>query len=80
MCSAVSSLFAIYVYAVRIRALPRRTHLRIIGEERPRACAVGVPLALLGGVIGSSFSFSRTKARFKKQKKLSVLLLDVGIS
>jgi hypothetical protein len=24
-----------------------RAHLRILGEERPRACAVGVPLALL---------------------------------
>jgi hypothetical protein len=26
--------------------LPRRAHLRILGEERARACAVGVPLAL----------------------------------
>jgi hypothetical protein len=36
-----------YVYAVCFGVLPRRAHLRIPGEERPRACAVGVPLALL---------------------------------
>jgi hypothetical protein len=29
-----------------IWVLPRRADLHILGEERPRACAVGVPLAL----------------------------------
>jgi hypothetical protein len=38
---------AVYVYAVCFGVLPRRAHLRILGEERSRACAVGVPLALL---------------------------------
>ena len=38
---------AVYVYAVCLGVVPRRAHLRILGEERPRACAVGVPLALL---------------------------------
>jgi hypothetical protein len=38
---------AVYVYAVCIRVIPRRAHLRILGEERLRACAVGVPLAVL---------------------------------